>query len=238
MADKPAVVIVSGGLDSTTLAYWVRANITSHVHGLGFNYGQRHAKELTFAQRLVDRGILDSYRIVDLTNIHPLVAASSLTNLSVAVPDGHYAEETMKATVVPNRNMIMLSIAVGYAVTIQAESGVWYGVHGGDHFIYPDCRPEFVKQLNFAAIAGNEGFIRWINEAVNAPFSKIGKHDIVHEGTGLGVPFVETWSCYKGGDIHCGRCGTCVERKEAFRLAQVVDPTEYVDPGFEIEAYR
>lgn len=237
----PAVVVISGGMDSVTLAYWVNQYLSDNVHGISFNYGQRHKKELDYAARLAHPtvGLLKSHTIVDLSNIQELVSASSLTNPDIDVPDGHYAEETMKQTVVPNRNMIMLSIAVGFAVTLQARGGVWTGVHGGDHFIYPDCRPGFIGAANQAGIKGNEGFIDWTVGAINAPFLGMGKHDIAKMGVEeLNVPYENTWSCYKGGDIHCGRCGTCVERKEAFRLAECADPTEYEDETFEIEAYR
>lgn len=238
MEDTKAVVVVSGGMDSVTLAHWVQKNIESEVHGISFNYGQRHKKELDFASALVSDGVLASHRVVDLQNIQELVSASSLTNPDVAVPDGRYDHETMKITVVPNRNMIMLSIAVGFAVTIEAKAGVWTGVHGGDHFIYPDCRPPFIAAADAAALAGNEGFIDWVSNAIHAPFITIGKHDICRIGNDLGVDFNKTWSCYKGGEIHCGRCGTCTERKEAFALSGVIDPTEYEDPEFEIPAYR
>lgn len=235
-----AVVVVSGGMDSVTLAYWVRTYIEGDVHGISFNYGQRHKKELDFAAWLAEGtdAVLSSHTIVDLSNIQALVSRSSLTNPDIEVPDGHYSEESMKATVVPNRNMIMLAIAVGYAITTQSEAGVWIGVHGGDHFIYPDCRPGFINQVNMTAYHGNEDFIDWIGQPINAPFLNIGKHDICKLGAELGVDYTQTWSCYKGGDYHCGRCGTCVERKEAFRLSETVDPTTYDDPTFKIEAYR
>jgi 7-cyano-7-deazaguanine synthase len=223
-------------MDSVTLAYWVKQYITDEVHGISFNYGQRHVKELQFAAKLVP-DVLMSHEIVDLTNITHLISNSALTR-GGAVPEGHYAEDTMKLTVVPNRNMTMLSIAVAYAVNIGASAGVWTGVHAGDHFVYPDCRPLFIGAANSAAKSGNEGFISWTDEAIAAPFVSIGKHDIVALGKDLGVPYEYTWSCYQGDEIHCGRCGTCVERKEAFRLAEYRDPTEYEDPEYMIEAYR
>jgi 7-cyano-7-deazaguanine synthase len=238
MDKDKAIVVVSGGMDSVTLAYWVKQYIETEVHGISFNYGQRHKKELDFAAALVTDGVLASHTTVDLSNIQSLVSKSSLTNVDVEVPDGLYNEETMKITVVPNRNMIMLAIAVGYAVTLDARAGVWTGVHGGDHFIYPDCRPPFIESVNEAAMHGNYGFCEWNDRAVNAPFINIGKHDICRFGAELGVDFTKTWSCYKGGAVHCGRCGTCTERKEAFALAEVIDPTEYTDPYYKREAYR
>jgi len=237
-------------MDSVTLAHYVRGYITEQVHGISFNYGQKHKKELDFAAKLLDvrphdaeKGVrvphvLSSHEVIDLSKVTKLISNSSLTSNDIEVPDGHYAEETMKATVVPNRNMIMIAIATGYAVNIGATSGVWLGMHGGDHFIYPDCRPGFVNAANNAVMHGNDGCIKWIDQAINAPFMNVGKEKIVEFGNDLCVDYKNTWSCYKGGEIHCGRCGTCVERKEAFRLAEFADPTDYVDPDFEIEAYR
>jgi len=131
----------------------------------------------------------------------------------------------MKLTVVPNRNMIMYSVAIGYAVNIKAKA-IYVGVHSGDHAIYPDCRPEFIDFLDKIAKSANEGFIEE-DFQVKAPFVFKSKADIARIGTELGVPYELTWSCYKGGDKHCGKCGTCVERKEAFELAGITDPTEY-----------
>ena len=144
------------------------------------------------------------------------------------MPDGHYAEESMKITVVPNRNAIMLSIAYGVAVS-KGANAVAAAFHGGDHFIYPDCRPGFINA--FAAMQSHalEGLS---NIQLYTPFVNLTKADIAVEGARLGVPFEYTWSCYKGGDLHCGRCGTCVERREAFDLAGVSDPTIYADPDF------
>ena len=235
-----AVAIVSGGMDSVTLAHYMRKDLNIfEIHAVGFNYGQRHQKELAYGSLLVDDGIVTSYTTVDLRVLQDLLGKSVLTDHSRDVPDGHYAEETMKATVVPNRNMIMLSIAAGFAVTLDCKQGVWLGVHSGDHFIYPDCRPAFVQLADATIKTANFGFIEWANgEAVHAPFLGMGKHDICRVGFELDVDYRKTWSCYKGDSIHCGRCGTCVERKEAFKLAAVSDPTEYTDPSFEIQAYR
>lgn len=230
-----AVAVVSGGMDSSTLVYHMRERGIEEIYGIGFNYGQRHVKELDFAMGLVSDGLLADYTVVNLAHMQQLLGRSVLTDHHRDVPDGHYAEDNMKQTVVPNRNMIMLSIAVGYAVTLQAAEGVWTGVHAGDHFIYPDCRPEFIEAADQAAFVGNEGFIDWLRP-INAPFIHMGKHDICDLGFKLGIDYTSTWSCYKGGDIHCGRCGTCVERKEAFALAKRPDPTTYEDAAFEIAA--
>ncbi len=217
-----AVVVLSGGMDSTTALYQAKAD-GYECYAISFNYGQRHKKELNFAQEVCSNlGI--SHEIVDLSNISSLISNSALTG-DIAVPEGHYAADNMKLTVVPNRNMIMYAIAVGYAVNIKAKA-MYVGVHAGDHFIYPDCRPQFIEALDVASIIGNEGFAEK-GFRIIAPFLHVPKDEIVRIGTKLQVPYNLTWSCYKGGDKHCGKCGTCVERKEAFELAKVKDPTEY-----------
>lgn len=139
------------------------------------------------------------------------------------IPEGHYASENMKSTVVPFRNGIMLSVAAGLAESLGYDA-IMLGSHGGDHFIYPDCRPEFVERMAQAVKAGTDGKV-----VLQTPFERMTKADIVGIGSRLGVDFRDTYSCYKGGEKHCGRCGTCVERKEAFVLAGVEDPTEYLN---------
>lgn len=219
------IVICSGGLDSVTLAHKVAAD--GRLGGLlSFDYGQRHVKELDCAAACAAR--LDvGHRVVDISGVGRGLAGSALTD-DVAVPDGHYAEETMKLTIVPNRNAIMLAVAFGLAAARQARA-VAVAVHGGDHFIYPDCRPGFIDAFQRMQDAALEGVAEI---ALEAPFVHLSKADIVAEGARNGTPFAETWSCYKGGARHCGRCGTCVERREAFDLAGVADPTDYADPDF------
>ena len=218
-----AVVIISGGLDSTTLVYHLRAQ-GSDVQMLSFDYGQRHRRELDFA-RLVAQDLQLSYHMIDLRPVGALLRGSALIDTGIAVPDGHYTDESMRATVVPNRNSLMLDIAVALAVTAGSDA-VAFGAHGGDHVIYPDCRPEFVDAYSAAARLANDGFLP-AGFRVLAPFLGLTKADIVRLGAGYGVPFERTWSCYRGGKQHCGRCGTCTERREAFQLAQVPDPTAY-----------
>ncbi len=228
------VAIVSGGMDSTTLLYQL-VDLRAEVVALSFGYGQRHRKELDYAARSCERlGV--EHRVVDLSALKSLISASSLTG-DMDVPDGHYSAEVMRQTVVPNRNAIMLSIAAGAAMNRPATSVAIAG-HGGDHFIYPDCRPTFVAAISEAmrraaddALFGDEPFV-----GVYAPFLTQSKADIAVEGDRLGVDWLTTWSCYKGGERHCGRCGTCVERREAFRLAGVVDPTPYDDMDFAWQA--
>lgn len=214
-------------MDSVTLAYHLRS-LGHDLDLLAIDYGQRHRKELDFA-RLAASRLEANFSIVDLSSVTSLISSSSLTG-EIEVPDGHYAQDTMKITVVPNRNMMMLSIASAVAISKRAQF-VATGVHGGDHFIYPDCRPDFVAAVNEAVQLGNEGFDDDFR-GILAPFIDKDKAFIAAEGDRLGVPWTDTWSCYKGGARHCGRCGTCVERQEAFSLAGVDDPTEYDDPDF------
>ena len=220
---KKAVVVLSGGMDSVTTLYKAMAD-KYEVYAISFDYGQKHKKELVCANKICEINNI-KHQIVDLTNITSLISNSALTSEDIEVPEGHYAQENMKITVVPNRNMIMSSIAIGYAVNIGAEV-IYLGVHSGDHFIYPDCRPQFVDALNLAAYLGNEGFCTK-NFRIVTPFMYKTKADIAFEGHQMNVPYELTWSCYKGGEKHCGKCGTCVERKEAFKLAGVEDPTDY-----------
>ncbi|EEA96755.1 7-cyano-7-deazaguanine synthase QueC [Pseudovibrio sp. JE062] len=219
------IVISSGGLDSVTLAYKVARE--HELLGLvSFDYGQRHKKELDYAAHAAKQlGV--PHHILDMSQIGAHLSGSALTD-DVDVPDGHYAEENMKVTVVPNRNAIMLSIGFGIAAAQQADA-VAAAVHGGDHFIYPDCRPGFIKSFESMQKLALDGYA---NVSLYTPFVEISKGAIVAEGARINVPFEDTWSCYKGGEKHCGRCGTCVERREAFDIAGVEDPTEYADPDY------
>lgn len=220
--DVTAIAIVSGGMDSVTLAYLLHSQ-GHDLHLLSFDYGQRHKKELEFAAKCA-ADLNARYDVIDLSNITKFLSGSALTD-DIDVPEGHYAADNMKLTVVPNRNAIMLTIAYAVAVSEQAAI-VATGVHAGDHHIYPDCRPDFVRTFDAMQRVAVEGFGN-PDLHLYAPFVDIGKHDIVTIGHALNVPYAATWSCYKGGDVHCGKCGTCVERKEAFALAGVIDPTIY-----------
>jgi 7-cyano-7-deazaguanine synthase len=212
------VLAYSGGLDSTVLLYERRA-AGHEVRCLGIDYGQRHRRELEAAASLC-RELDIEYRLADLRPIRPLLAGSALTD-AIAVPDGHYTDETMKLTVVPNRNMVMLSLAIAWAVSLRFDT-VAYAAHAGDHTIYPDCRPAFAEAMRRAATLCD-----WRPIDLATPFIDKTKADLVRIGSGLGVPFARTWSCYRGGELHCGTCGTCVERREAFQHAGVEDPTVY-----------
>ncbi|WP_420342814.1 7-cyano-7-deazaguanine synthase QueC [Paenirhodobacter sp.] len=219
------VLVCSGGLDSVSLAHILAAE-GSLTRIVSFDYGQRHRKELEFARAAACRFNVP-FDLIDMRPVGAVLTGSALTD-DVPVPDGHYAEETMRITVVPNRNAIMLSIAFGLAAASGCDR-VAAAVHGGDHFIYPDCRPGFTEAFAAMQHAAMEGYAR---VELHVPFVRRTKADIVAEGARAGTPFAQTWSCYKGGEIHCGRCGTCVERREAFHLAGVPDPTPYADPDF------
>ena len=214
-----SLVVHSGGMDSTVLLYQL-LQAGDEVKALSINYGQRHSRELEAARALcAELGV--EHRVADLSGLSDLLAGSALTSSDIEVPEGHYAEDNMKATVVPNRNMILLSVAAGWAISSKYDR-IAYAAHSGDHAIYPDCRNEFAEALDGAIRLAD-----WHEVSLYRPFVDMTKADIVSVGAKLGVPFEKTWSCYKGQDLHCGRCGTCVERREAFYLAGVEDPTTY-----------
>lgn len=218
-----AVVIVSGGMDSVTLAYLLNSE-GYDLHLLAMDYGQRHVKEIGYAKRCAGR-LGARFDLVDISGVGRLLGGSALTD-DIDVPHGHYTADNMAVTVVPNRNAIMLSIAYGVAVAREATL-VATAVHAGDHYVYPDCRPEFIEAFDKMQREAVEGFG---NESLHlyTPFISETKADIVKVGVKLDVPYEDTWSCYEGGELHCGLCGTCTERKEAFELAGVPDPTEYL----------
>lgn len=214
---KNSVIIVSGGMDSITLLYDHKDEIAL---GISFDYGSNHnSREIPFAKMHCERlGI--KHITINLDFMHQYFK-SSLLDGADAIPEGHYADDNMKSTVVPFRNGIMLSIAIGIAESNNLDQ-VFIANHGGDHTIYPDCRPEFIKAIDSAANAGT-----YNNVKVIAPYTQITKSDIARIGKKLGIDYTETWSCYKGGEIHCGKCGTCVERKEALAEAGIEDCTIY-----------
>ena len=214
---KDSVIIVSGGLDSSTLLYDKKNEIAL---GISFNYESNHnAKEIPLAEMHCRR--LGIKHITINLDFMGQYFKSSLLEGGEAIPEGNYADENMKSTVVPFRNGIMLSIAIGIAESNNLKK-VLIANHGGDHTIYPDCRPEFIKAIDAAAYAGT-----FVNAHVEAPYTHITKGDIARIGKRLGLNYAETWSCYKGADKHCGRCGTCIERKEALTEAGIDDTTEY-----------
>lgn len=214
-----AIVTLSGGMDSAVLlAHFLRTGAT--VRALSVNYGQRHVRELQAAERIAAHYHVE-WRCVDLSALAPLLAGSSQTSEAIAVPHGHYAAASMKLTVVPNRNMLLLAIAGAWAVSTKSDV-VAYAAHAGDHAIYPDCREEFVHALGRALALAD-----WHSVGIARPFITWTKAEICERGRQLNVPLELTYSCYEGTPEHCGQCGTCIERREAFTLAQVPDPTTY-----------
>lgn len=214
---KDSVIIISGGMDSTVLLYEYKDRIALAV---SFDYGSNHNdKEIPFAKMHCDR--LGIKHITIPLQFMKEYFHSSLLEGAEAVPEGNYDDENMKSTVVPFRNGIMLAIAAGLAENYGLKH-VMMANHGGDHTIYPDCRPEFVKGMSNAIAAGTYDGI-----TLEAPYTNITKGDIAAKGKALGIDFAETWSCYKGGEVHCGKCGTCTERKEALAQAGIEDNTIY-----------
>ena len=213
------VVLLSGGMDSVTALYQAKSEheVTA---ALSFDYGSKHnAMEIPFAREHAGRLGVPHHTI--RLDFMPRLFRSHLLCGGGNIPDGHYAEETMKQTVVPFRNGIMLSIACGFAESSGSEAIV-IAAHAGDHTIYPDCRESYLQSMAEAMLCGTYAGIQLLR-----PFIDLDKAGIVRVGTQLGIDYARTWSCYKGEARHCGTCGTCVERREAFLLAGVPDPTEY-----------
>jgi len=213
------VISLSGGVDSTVLlAYLWREGF--EVAAVTVIYGQRHSCEVEAARKVAEfYGI--RHEIVDLSDLAKVMGGSALTGEG-PIPHGHYTEENQKITVVPNRNMILLGVATAFALSL-GYSWVYYAAHSGDHSVYPDCRPEFVKAMEPAILLATEGKV-----SLSAPFAWMNKSQIVTLGKELGVPFGLTWSCYEGNyPVQCGKCGTCVERREAFEIAGIPDPVPY-----------
>ena len=212
------IVVYSGGLDSFTL---LNEAIRSgkDVFALSFDYGQKHSKELDCVEKFCAQESIDS-KIIDVSSIKELFQGSSLTD-DIDIPKGHYEDDSMKSTVVPNRNMILISMALGYAVTKEAEE-VWFGAHAGDHAIYPDCRPEFVEKMDAVARIANYSPI-----AVKAPYIAMSKTEILAIGLNMQLDYGLTWTCYEGKELACGSCGACHERLESFAANNVIDPIKY-----------
>ena len=217
MTSKDSIIVLSGGLDSTTMLYEYKERIAM---ALSFNYGSNHnEKELAFAKMHCERlGI--PHVIIPLDFIHQYFHSSLLEGAN-AVPEGNYDDENMRSTVVPFRNGIMLAIAAGMADN-QGLKQIMLANHAGDHAIYPDCRPAFVDAMDKAVSAGTYEGVRLFT-----PYTNLTKADIARHGKALGIDYSETWSCYKGGEKHCGKCGTCTERREALREAGINDTTIY-----------
>ena len=222
-SETRVVVLLSGGMDSVSALY----DATRHhqvVAGISFNYGSKHNdREIPFAANHCRKlGIRHEVIALDFVN---RLFKSDLLKSGGDVPEGHYEELSMKQTVVPFRNGIMLSIAAGFAESVGAK-GLVIAAHAGDHAIYPDCREDFMRSMGDAIRLGTYAQIEVIR-----PFISMTKAQIAARGAELGVDFAQTWSCYRGGESHCGRCGTCVERREAFIVSGVKDPTTYTAAG-------
>jgi len=218
MQDK-TVLVLSGGMDSITLLYQL-IEFKHQVFPITFDYGQRHVKEIDAARAFCESFGLP-HKVVDVSGLRDVLGGSALTD-EIDVPDGHYEEESMRVTVVANRNLIMLSIAWGYATSIGAHR-IATAVHAGDHFIYPDCRPEFIDSAQATmrlAVQGMDHEPR----SILTPYIHYSKGQIADVGKRLNVPYEDTWTCYKGQELHCGTCGSCTERKEALGKD---DPTIY-----------
>ncbi|WP_373704775.1 7-cyano-7-deazaguanine synthase [Porphyromonas loveana] len=216
-AKKDSLIVVSGGMDSVTLMYDKRDSIAL---ALSFDYGSKHnARELAFARLHAERlGVEHLVIPLGFMGEHFL---SDLLLSGGSIPEGRYDEENMKSTVVPFRNGIMLAVAAGLAES-RGLKRMYIANHFGDHAIYPDCRAAFIRPMAEAIREGTTNAV-----LTEAPYTSITKTDIARIGVALGIDYAETWSCYKGGEIHCGVCGTCVERKEAMREAGIADPTQY-----------
>lgn len=214
---KDSIIIVSGGMDSVTLLYDKQYEISLAIT---FDYGSNHNKrEIEFA-KIHCKKLGIEHIIIPLTFIGDYFK-SSLLDGADAIPNGHYADENMKSTVVPFRNGIMLSIACGFAES-RGLKKVLIANHFGDHAIYPDCRATFIESMNEAMAYGT-----YNNVNISAPYTGISKADIARIGKKLGIDYSMTYSCYKGGENHCGQCGTCVERKQAMIEAGIDDKTKY-----------
>lgn len=217
--EKDTVIILSGGMDSVTLLYDQQERIALAV---SFDYGSKHnAREIPFARLHCER--LGIRHITIPLDFMTKYFQSSLLKGGEEIPEGHYADENMRSTVVPFRNGIMLSIAVGIAESNGLQF-VMMANHAGDHTIYPDCTPQFVDAFDMTAQAGT-----FVKVGLLSPYTNLTKGDIARRGKELGIDYAETWSCYKGGEQHCGKCGTCVERREAMAEAGIEDPTVYED---------
>ena len=221
MSDAPekTVVVYSGGLDSTTLLYHLR-HAGHEVKALTVQYGQRHDRELD-AARQICRSLDIEQETIDLSGLAPIFGSNALTKHVLPIPEGQYAAENLQVTTVPNRNMIFLSLAIGWASSLRF-TGVAFGAHAGSHVNYPDCRPEFANAMQQAAAT-----CHWERLSVHCPFITWQKADIVRRGHELKVPFERTWSCYEGGEHPCGKCGTCVDRRNAFTATGIEDPLRY-----------
>lgn len=242
------LVIYSGGMDSFTVLHGVlnaelplrvktdlapldnyvkiavdHAGQSSYVEAISFDYGQRHGIELQYAMQEMAR-LCVPHAVISLRNLQGILQGSALTSPDIAVPHGHYQAETMRKTVVPGRNTIMLSLAMAYAESLIMQgkadtASVWYGAHSGDHHIYPDCRAEYVKAMQETFRLATDGLVD-----LQVPYLHGDKEQILIDGLGWGLDYARSWTCYEGGLRPCGKCGSCQERAEAFAKIEMDDP--------------
>lgn len=216
MLDKKTVVVLSGGLDSTTLLYHL-IDEGHEVKALSINYQQKHSKELGFAKSICEHVGIE-HRLVELQGLSAVLNNNALTNSEIDIPTGEYQEGTIQVTTVPNRNMIFLAVAIGWAAGMKFN-GVAFGAHAGEHTNYPDCKRPFAEAMNAAGLVCD-----WNPIEVHAPFIDWNKGQIVERGLEIGVPFEMTWSCYNGREQPCGECSTCIDRAQAFEINNSLDP--------------
>jgi 7-cyano-7-deazaguanine synthase len=219
-----AVLILSGGADSSTLGYYLKSTGYSDLICITFDYGQKQVVEIEFAEKIANK-LNAIHHIIDVTFMKQFLKGSALTDNSINVPHGEYTKENMSITVVPNRNTMLLSIAWSIACVENADV-LAYGAQCGDHYLYPDTRPDYFNAMNLALRLGTEGCRKDKLELI-APLLQKSKSDVIKLGQELGVPYQDTWSCYDDGDLHCGRCGACQNRIQGFFRANIVDPTQY-----------
>ena len=217
--DMKTIIVFSGGLDSTTLLYHIRS-MGADVKALTVNYNQRHSKEIEYAEKLCN-SLHVEHRVIDIPGLQGVLGGNALTSSQAEVPEGEYQDQTIKITTVPNRNMILLSVAIAWASAVEFDS-VAFGAHAGEHTNYPDCKQPFAQAMDAAARVCD-----WAPIEVLSPFVHWNKGDIVKRGIELNVPFEQTWSCYNGRELHCGKCSTCMDRLQAFRQAGITDPAKY-----------
>ena len=212
------LVVYSGGLDSYTLLNKAMKNF-DRIEAITFNYGQKHNKEIEYAKsNCVELNI--KHEVVNL-DLEKILAGSALVG-DIDIPEGNYDKEKMKQTIVPNRNMIMISVAASLVIKNDIEY-LWYAAHSGDHEIYPDCRPEFIDKMAAVLEICDYHKIKF-----EAPFQNLSKNEIVATGLSMGLDYSKTWTCYEGKEKPCGKCSACLERALSFEANNTEDPLNVV----------
>ena len=220
-----ATLILSGGADSSTLGYWLKNEGYNDLICVTYNYGQKQIIEIESAKKIAKQ-LNAVHHIIDVTFMKQFLKGSGLTDDNVVIPHGAYTKENMAVTVVPNRNTMLLSMAWSIAC-VEKSDVLAYGAQCGDHYLYPDTRPDYFSAMNLALRLGTED-CRNDNLELIAPLLRKSKDEVIALGTKLGVPFADTYSCYEGNAIHCGQCGACQGRKKGFKDSKIIDPTQYL----------